>query len=235
MTSQTLSGPDRVRAWDLPTRLFKWSLVLLVIMAPLAKNFGDVTLAWHKMNGYAILTLLLWRIMWGFSGSTTARFSTFLAWPWTAFGYGLDVLRGRPRRFLGHNPLGGSMVLLLLVFIGLQGLAGLFVSDDIIVEGPLYAYGSPALRRAAQAFHHAAFPMMLGLIAIHVLANLAYTFLKKEPLIQAMVTGDKPAAAYEDAAATEGGSPVLALALLALSIVVVWGGLYWAAGLSAFR
>jgi cytochrome b len=224
-----------VRAWDLPTRLFKWSLVVLVICAPLSKNFGDVTLAWHKMNGYAILTLLLWRIMWGFAGSTTARFSTFVRSPLAAARYGLDLIAGRTRAFLGHNPLGAFMVLALIGAVALQGLTGLFVSDDIIVEGPLYPYGSIGLRRMAKVWHKTLFPVILTLIAAHVLANVLYTLVKKEPLIAAMVTGRKPAKAYEDAAVTQGGSGALALALLAVSIACVWGGLYLAAGTGAFR
>lgn len=224
-----------VRAWDLPTRLFKWSLVVLVVSAPISKNIGDVTLAWHKMNGYAILTLILWRILWGFAGSTTARFSTFVRSPVHSVRYGLDLITGKTRAFLGHNPLGAVMVLALLGMVALQGLTGLFVSDDIIVEGPLYPYGSIGLRRMAKVWHKTLFPVIVTLVAVHVLANVLYALVKKEPLISAMVTGRKPRKAYEDAAVTQGGGIGLALALLSLSIATVWGGLYLAAGSGAFR
>lgn len=234
MTAVSAPSSPTVRAWDLPTRLFKWTLVLLVVMAPISKNFGDVTLAWHKMNGYAILTLLLWRLMWGFAGSTTARFTSFLTWPTTALNYA-GTLFAKGRRYLGHNPLGGWMVIALMGILALQGFTGLFVSDDIIVEGPLYNYGSSTWLKLAKVYHKSLFPLILLLAAIHIIANVLYTLVKKEPLIPAMVTGRKPADDYVDAPNSEGGSPILALVLLVLSVVVVWGGVYVAAGAGAFR
>lgn len=223
----------RVLAWDAPTRLFKWSLVVLVILAPISKNFGDVMLVWHKVNGYSILTLLLWRLMWGFAGGTTARFTSFVR-PFGAIGYGLDLLRGRTRHFLGHNPLGGLMVLALIAALLAQATLGLFTTDDIVVDGPFVSKVSSEVVKFASKWHQAGFKIILLLVLIHVAANLFYKFVKKDDLIRPMVTGVKPAGAYEDATAATPGSMALALVLLLVSAIVVFGtvGLF---GASPFK
>jgi len=226
--------PATVAAWDLPTRLFKWTLVGLVVAAPLTKWYGDVTLVWHKYVGYSILTLLVWRLMWGVAGGSTARFSAFLRWPWDAARYALDLVRGRPRAFLGHNPLGGWMVVTLLVVLAVQAVTGLFATDDIIVTGPFQNRVTYATSKFLTGIHDVLPRLLLALVIVHVLANLAYTFLKGENLIGAMVTGRKPAHAYEDAGEAREGSLALAAALLALAITLVWGGL-WLLGASPFR
>lgn len=234
MTTATETPSRRVLAWDGPTRLFKWVFVALIVMAPLSNKLGDATLIWHKLNGYAILTLILFRILWGFAGGTTARFGGFVRSPLAALGYGLDSLRGARRRFLGHNPLGAYMVLALLAMAAAQGIAGLFTTDDIIVEGPLVPLVSTAVVKAASAFHENGFKLILILSVVHVLANFAYTFLKKDNLIHPMVTGWKPADAYEDAPEAVAGSWAGAAACLAFAAAIVWGGL-WLFGTSPFR
>lgn len=225
MTTDTLSPQRRVLAWDGPTRLFKWAFVALIVMAPLSNKFGDSTLLWHKLNGYAILTLVLFRLLWGFAGGTTARFSSFIRSPATILGYGLDSVRGVKRRFLGHNPLGALMVLALLAVAAAQGLTGLFTTDDIIVEGPLVPLASSAWVKTASVFHHTGFKLVLILSALHILANFAYTFVKKDNLIRPMVTGWKPEGAYEDASEAEAGSWLTAAICLAIAAAIVWGGL----------
>ena len=123
------TGKAYVRAWDLPTRLFHWALVLLMIGAYVTRMYMT-DLTWHIWNGYAILVLIVFRVLWGFVGSSTARFSSFVYWPWTCVRYGLDFLLRRPRQFLGHNPLGSLAVLAMLGLIGLQGVLGLMSYDD---------------------------------------------------------------------------------------------------------
>lgn len=216
------ADPDMVLAWDAPTRLFKWSLVVLVVLAPISKNFGDVMLVWHKVNGYAILTLLLWRLMWGFAGGTTARFTSFVR-PIGAIGYGLDLLRGRTRHFLGHNPLGGLMVLALIAALLMQATLGLFTTDDIVVDGPFVSKVSSEAVKFASKWHQDGFKIILVLVTLHVAASLFYKFVKKDDLIRPMVTGVKPAGAYEDVPSARGGSTGLALGLLMLSAALVFG------------
>jgi cytochrome b len=220
---------DKVRAWDLPTRVFHWTLASLIVCAWVSFEFserlGDNTLRWHRYNGYAILILLVWRVLWGFVGSSTSRWSSFVRWPWTAAGYALDLVRGRERHFLGHNPLGSYMILALLAAVGLQGILGLMtVEHNDTAWGPLYKLASEATLKQIAYYHvrllnYLIFPLML----VHIAANIVYGVVKKDPLIRAMVTGSKPASDYEDgreAAIVE--RPLLrAVACLGIAAVIV--------------
>ncbi|HRK24812.1 MAG TPA: cytochrome b/b6 domain-containing protein [Beijerinckiaceae bacterium] len=224
-----------VRAWDLPTRLFHWALVVLIILAPITNKMGSATFYLHKVNGYLILSLVLYRILWGFVGGTTARFRTFVR-PFAAFGYLGDLVRNRSRHFLGHNPLGGMMVLALLAAAGGQALFGLMTLDDIpaTIEGPFASKVAKSTAEWVSVWHRRGFKIILALVALHVLANLFYTFVKKDNLIRPMLTGVKPAGAYEDVAENQPGSLARAALCLALAIVVVFGSV-WVFGSAPFR
>ena len=227
-----------VRAWDLPTRLFHWTLVALIVCAWVSFEFaeviGDVTLKWHRANGLAILTLLVWRLMWGLFGSSTSRFASFVRSPVSAIGYARDLAAGTPRRFLGHNPLGGWMVLALLAALLTQAAFGLFAIDDNdLTGGPLSHLVSEKTNKWATGRHDFIFHfLILPLAAIHVIANVLYGRLKGEPLNRAMMTGKKPTAAYEDAAEAQIPSGAIARAVVCLLIAaaIVLGGLWLAGG-----
>jgi cytochrome b len=219
-----------VRAWDLPTRLFHWTLVTLVILAPVTANLGDPTMRAHKIVGYCLLILMVWRLLWGFVGGSTARFAAFFPWPWRVFPYIAGIIKGQKAHFLGHNPLGAGMVFLLLAAVALQAGAGLFTTDDIVVAGPLYPLASAAFNKLAAVYHQSGFLVIIGLVALHVLANLLYSALSGVNLIGAMISGRKPAQAYADGPELAGGSPMLALALLAVAAAVVIGGISIAGG-----
>jgi cytochrome b len=227
------SEPDRqtVRAWDLPTRVFHWTLVTLLVSAYISfrfsEAFGDNTLKWHRYNGYAILVLLVWRLLWGFIGSSTSRWSAFVRWPWAAAGYALDLLRGRDRHYLGHNPLGSWMILAVLSVLATQAGLGLFtVEHNDASWGPLYKLASEGRQKLLSVWHTQAFYyVLLPLLATHISANVLYGLIKKDPLIKAMVTGEKPVAPYEDQheAAIVAQPVILALACLAVAIIIVFG------------
>lgn len=195
----------RVVAWDLPTRLFHWTLVLAIAMAwasaQYAEKIGDPLLKWHRWTGIAILVLLLWRLLWGVLGSSTARFVSFVRGPGAALGYAARLAGGGHDRYLGHNPLGAYMVLALLVVVGTQALLGLFtVEHNDLTAGPLYRLVSEDVVKRVSRLHRLLFDdLLLPLIVLHVAANLLYGVVKREPLIPAMVTGRKPAADYADA------------------------------------
>jgi cytochrome b len=224
----------QVGAWDGPTRLFKWTLVVLVCAAPLTKWYGDFTLLQHKLVGYSILTLVLWRVLWGVFGGSTARFSSFVRAPWAAGRYALDLVRGKHRSFLGHNPLGAYMVLALLAVLTVQAVTGLFATDDIVVDGPFRPFVTYATSKFLTGIHDVLPRLLLALVIVHVLANLAYTFLKGENLIGAMVTGKKPARIYEDQVQAAPGSWAVAALLLVVAAGVVFGAV-GLLGTSAFR
>jgi cytochrome b len=220
-----------VAVWDAPTRLFHWGLVLTILCAwpsyQYAEFFSDNTLKWHRYNGLAILVLLVFRVLWGFLGSSTARWRHVLRWPWHAASYGLDLLRGRDRKFLGHNPLGTYMILALLCAVAGQSLLGLvIVEHNDTTWGPLYKLVSEGNQKRVQHWHGAGlYWVILPLIAVHIIANTLYGLLKRDPLIRAMVTGRKPAADYEDGAEATIAADVnlRAAGALVLAIGIVFG------------
>ncbi|TCK28634.1 cytochrome b [Ancylobacter aquaticus] len=223
-------APAPLLAWDLPTRLAKWGLAALVGLAFVSRYYGDVGLVWHQWNGLAILVVVVFRVLWGVVGGSTARFAGFLRGPAAGLRYAASLLKGRPQHFLGHNPLGGWVVMALLALVAAQGLTGLFTSDDIIVYGPMTNVVSDETIRSASTWHHRLYPFLLGLIGLHVLVNLAYSLFGRDNLIRAMITGTKPAATYVDRAPATPGGVGLALACLVLAILVVFGGIALAGG-----
>ena len=230
--------PAKVEAWDLPTRVFHWTLVALIACAWLSFEFSeeldDPQLVWHRWNGLALLTLIVWRIFWGFAGPPNARFRSFVRSPAAAVRYARDFASGTPRRYLGHNPLGGLVVVALIALVGTIGTLGLFALEhNDLATGPLYKYAGEAWAKVATSWHRFLFePVLLIFVAIHIAANVLYGVVKKEPLIPAMITGQKPAAHYEDTAVAPIplARPVgRALLLLAISATVIVGGI-WALG-----
>ena len=185
------SSLQPVPIWDLPVRLFHWSLVVLVVISWTTAEIGGDAMIYHLWSGYTILTLLLFRLLWGCWGSTHARFSDFVRGPGAAIGYGRALLRGETPFYRGHNPLGGWMVILLLLVLSLQAGTGLFANDDIFIEGPLYPWVSKAGSDFLTRLHKLNFDLLLILIGLHLLAALFYFFGKHENLILPMLTGRK--------------------------------------------
>jgi cytochrome b len=209
---------NMVPVWDLPVRLFHWLLVLLLGFSWLS---GEMEwMEWHFYSGYAVLTLILFRILWGFVGSTHARFGDFLYGPAAL----VDYLRALPSRsskkFAGHNPLGGISVLLILLCILVQTATGLFANDDILYEGPLYKHVSKELSDLLTTVHKWNFELLLVLAGVHIAAVLYYLFWKSENLVKPMFTGRKPLP--PGAVPPRMASPWLALLLLAACAGAVW-------------
>lgn len=229
-----------VVAWDLPTRLFHWTLVALVVSAwvsfQYAEQIGDHRLRWHRANGVAVVILLLWRVMWGFAGSSTSRFHRFIYSPVAAAHYAASLVGGRTQRFLGHNPLGAYVVLALLAIAMTQASLGLFtVEHNDIAAGPLYRLVTEEATKLASRWHRVLFYyVLLPAVALHVTANVLYGLVKREPLIAAMITGRKPTEAvpFEDAQTADVPKRPLVRAalLLALSAGIVLGPVYAVSG-----
>ena len=184
----------KIRVWDLPVRLFHWTLVVLMVVSYFTGRAGGEWMKFHFWSGYAILTLILFRIAWGFVGSTTARFADFVKGPSAAFAHLRDLLgRGRPRE-AGHNPVGGAMVVALLLAVLLQVAAGFFSADTDMgtVNGPLALLVADKWIERATAFHKFWINVLLWMVALHVLAAVVYLVWKRQNLIGAMLTGRKP-------------------------------------------
>ena len=223
--SESSSPLQRLFVWELPLRLFHWALVALVIALYLSIEVMD-NIDRHAQLGYALLALLLFRLIWGFSGGTYARFGNFLHGPRTVLGY-LHTLPAKQHEAIpGHNPLGGWMVMLLLLGFLAQALMGLFSNDDILFDGPLRSLVSKETSDSLTALHGELFEVLLVLVGLHIAAVLYYRVRKGEHLVRAMITGYKELPADADAQPSRGGKSWLAAIILA----VCAGGVYLIVG-----
>lgn len=178
-----------VKIWDLPTRVFHWSLVLLVLASWFTDQMGWARL--HFLSGYAMVGLLIFRLIWGFLGSETSRFVQFLRSPAGAFRHLRQVLAREPDLEVGHNVAGGWMVMLLLVLLLVQVATGLCANDDVMAEGPLAKYvGKPWSDRLG-TIHSINFSLIELAVLAHVCAVLAYWLFKRHNLLRPMITGVK--------------------------------------------
>jgi cytochrome b len=216
------TAPHSERVWDLPVRLFHWVLVGLIATSWVTAQIGGNAMQIHQWSGMSILTLVLFRVAWGFVGSTRARFSDFVRGPRAAFAYVRGLLRGAAAFYPGHNPLGGWMVLVLLASLLLQAGTGLFANDDIMIEGPLARHISKETSDWLTGIHHLNFAVLLGLIAVHVAAALFYLLVKRDNLVLPLITGRKPMTEGRRFDPPRGGPLWLAALLLALCAGAVW-------------
>lgn len=224
MTEPNPSACRPTRVWDLPTRLFHWSLVALVLFngvtGEFAEKLGSTWMERHLVCGYAILALVLFRLLWGFIGGTHARFADFVRGPRAVIAYISALREGKQgTAHVGHNPLGGWSVLAMLCALSVQVGSGLFLSDeDMGVEGPLAKHVANRTIDMLKEVHETSFWLLLCLVAIHVAAIIYYRSVKGEHLVSAMVTGDKPLSGVEDA---RGGQWWLGLLILAAAASAV--------------
>lgn len=198
--------------WDLPTRLFHWAVVFIVALAWWSAEEERYSI--HEWAGYSLLTLLLTRIVWGFIGSRHSRFSDFLAGPSSIVAF----LKGAAPNSPGHNPLGGWSVVALLGLLLLQAVSGLFNTDDVFFNGPLYYAAEGGFRDAMGQVHDIAFNVLLGLVGLHLVVVFYHQWVKRDGMIRAMITGSAPGRV--------GQGPVTA-SWKALLILVVVAGLIW--------
>ncbi|HZF17591.1 MAG TPA: cytochrome b/b6 domain-containing protein [Steroidobacteraceae bacterium] len=179
--------------WDWPVRLTHWLLVGTVTGSYVTHRLGPDQFKYHRWFGYATLMLVTVRILWGFIGTRHARFAAFVRGPVAVARYLAGFVRGRFEGYAGHNPAGGWIIFLMLALLLAQALTGLFANDEIASTGPLYGYVTSAVSNRLTAWHHRIFDAILIAIALHVVAVLAYLWLKRTNLIGPMVTGRKPA------------------------------------------
>jgi cytochrome b len=211
---------NRLMVWDLPVRIFHWALVLLILFSWWSGKEGGNLMQYHMWSGYAILTLGLFRLAWGVAGSSSARFTSFVRGPRAALAYLRTLPERRAGVHIGHNPLGGWSVVLMLVCILLQAGTGLFANDDIVTEGPLYKLVSKDTSDFLTSIHYYNFYVLLALIAAHIGAVLFYVFYKADNLIKPMFTGYKLRARGD--AAPRIASTWLAAVLVAVAACAVY-------------
>jgi cytochrome b len=192
MSAPSANAPDtvRTRIWDAPTRIVHWlSVVLMVAAWATAENHQWVL---HRLAGYALFVLFLFRLYWGFAGSATARFKNFLRGPGAFLSYARKIFERPGHVTPGHNPMGGWSVVVMLSLIALVIGFGLFASDSQSVgPGPFAQAVGFKAARAAGELHETIFHVLLVLIILHVAVILFYVAYKRENLISAMVGGFK--------------------------------------------
>ncbi|MDO5667755.1 MAG: cytochrome b/b6 domain-containing protein [Alcaligenaceae bacterium] len=179
----TRSAPEvrKVRIWDLPVRLFHWALVICVVAALITVKTGNME--WHLRLGLWVVCLIIFRILWGFTGTYYARFTQFIKGP----GAIIEYLKSGQKVF-GHNPLGALSVIALLGLFGFQAVTGLFTGDGYFYQGPLYTVGR-SIRDTMGSLHHSTEPLMILFVVVHVAAIFYYKIFKKDNLITPMITG----------------------------------------------
>jgi cytochrome b len=174
----------KIKVWDWPTRISHWLLVGLIAAAWWTGENENLT--WHYRIGMMVLMLVLFRLIWGFIGGSTARFASFVKGPRAIATY----LRGASLHKVGHNPLGALSVLALLGLVSIVVALGLVATDeDGLDPGPLSHLVSYEAAEQAQELHETAFDLLLVMIALHVAAILYYLLFKRDNLIGPMLTG----------------------------------------------
>lgn len=186
--SETNRQGGRARLWDLPTRLFHWSIVILVGLSWWSAETDRLEL--HRLSGYGVLGLVLFRLYWGVAGSSTSRFSGFVKGPAATLAYMRTLGKREPSETPGHNPLGALSVLALIATLAAQVTFGLFAVDvDGLESGPLSHLVDFDTGRAFAEAHETSFNILLVLIGLHLAAVVYYLVYKRENLIRPMVTG----------------------------------------------
>jgi cytochrome b len=178
-----------IRVWDVPTRLFHWTMASLVGISWYSGSQGLMKL--HLWSGLTLLALLLFRIAWGVVGSTTARFSDFVAGPRKVGNYFRVLMTDNKPLYAGHNPAGGLMVMALIAVLLAQAITGLFSNDGIRFNGPLALWVSTDISDRLAEVHGILFNVILLLVWMHLVAVFFYLFVKGENLLKPMLTGYK--------------------------------------------
>ena len=215
---------QRSVVWDLPVRLFHWLLVAAITFAVVAGKIGGDWIVWHGRAGLFIVGLVSFRVVWGFVGSPTARFASFVRGPAAIRAY----LRGEWQG-IGHNPLGALSVLALLVLLATQAGTGLFANDDIAFQGPLADLVGKDTSNALSGVHHLLAKALYALVAVHLLAIAFYIRVKRENLLKPMLTGWKNGDADQHPVPApysriRGSAAFVAAALIAVATVYMTTG-----------
>jgi cytochrome b len=206
-----------IQVWDFPLRLFHWLLALSVLSLVVTGELGGNLIDWHGRIGVLVLGLLVFRIIWGFVGTTNARFANFFPMPSRVVAYLKGQWQGH-----GHNPLGALSVIALLGALAAVVLTGLFANDDIAFYGPLFKLVDKSLSDKLSGLHSLLFNALIVLIPLHLAAIIFYTKVKKHNLVVPMLTGKKVVPKEHAAPALQVGMRRFLIALT-ISGLVVWG------------
>jgi len=218
----TISGRRVVRVWDLPTRMFHWGLLVLVAVVWISSEADGVLFNIHIITGIAILAMIFFRLLWGVFGSRHALFTDFVRGYAKVRAYGKNLLNFKAPYYVGHNPLGGWMILGLLLILAMSALSGLFISNHNYV-GPLVGTISSGFSEVMGAAHEGIAGLLGFLIGLHVLGVIVHSLIAEENLPRAMWNGNKfvPAGQNVSSIAKVGWWRVAAAVVL--SFAAIWG------------
>jgi len=214
MAGESKAAARRIRVWDLPTRACHWALAASCIAAFATGLVGGRVMELHAKAGLAVVGLVVFRVVWGFAGSTYARFAAFVRGPAAVRAY----LRGQWRG-VGHNPLGAFSVLGLLALAAVQVGCGLFGNDDISFTGPLYPLVSKETSDFLTGLHCQSAWLLLSLVVLHLAAIVYYVRVKGDNLVLPMLTGWKEA---PDGESAKGGGVVAFIVAAVIALAAVW-------------
>ncbi|WP_353571643.1 cytochrome b/b6 domain-containing protein [Candidatus Albibeggiatoa sp. nov. BB20] len=182
----------KIFVWDIPIRIFHWAIVLLIGLQWWSSYHFDNYALIHQIGGYCILVLVLFRILWGFFGSYHSRFEDFVYPVYRISHYASVMIQLKPPAYVGHNPLGGLSIILLLLCLLVQVVTGLFLTNNNIgIQGALSAWSSAEVSQKMAMVHKINFDILLTLAIIHILAVLFYLIVKRENLVKPMFLGYK--------------------------------------------
>ncbi|HEY8507559.1 MAG TPA: cytochrome b/b6 domain-containing protein [Steroidobacteraceae bacterium] len=230
-----------VVVWDLPTRLFHWSLALcfallwatgevggldFVVPLPGGKTWFITNMDLHMWLGQAVLALVVFRVLWGLWGSSPSRFRSFVRGPGAAYRHFVQLMRGAVPAGIGHNPAGGLAIVAMLVLLFLQAGTGLFANDEIYSEGPLAHLVSSEISTRLTDLHGAVFDVLLAFVALHVAAVLYY-LLRGKNLIAPMLHGQQTLPAAGEGATLYHAPLTRALLFFGAAVLAVWSLHWW--------
>ena len=213
---------ENIKVWDLPIRLFHWLLVMLFALSAYSAfqdKFG-LYATMHLYAGAGVLTLVLWRILWGIWGSDTARFSHFIKGPAAIRAYLRKVSAPGAYDTIGHNPLGAVSVLLMVLLLLVQAGLGLFATDAMMFAGPLARTITQDFAEDLTDLHEGTGYALMALIALHILVIIVYRFVRRTDLVTPMITGRRmlPKAVTR---------PKMRSSLMALFLLLISAGTVW--------
>ncbi len=222
--AELVAGTVATRVWDWPVRIVHWAMVLLLVALLITAKIGDA-MAWHIRAGEAMLAVVLFRVIWGFAGSRHARFTSFVRGPRAVVAYARSLITPPHEVYVGNTPLGGWMVIALVLTLLFQAATGLFTNDDVLTEGPLVRLISKDLSDTISSFHRRNAWVVAALASAHIGAVLYYLLAFKENLIKPMLDGAKTLPATHAIAGGNEASGAMAgraAALFALCAAAVW-------------
>jgi cytochrome b len=199
--------------WDLPVRVFHWLIVMLIGYSWYCVEIAE-DMDQHFYSGYCVLTLLIFRILWGFLGTHHAKFRNMFYKPAEIMAYLKSFFSRKTSNYAGHNPLGSLSVVALLTLLCVQAVTGLFSNDEDYYFGPLSDYVSTKVSDRLTEIHHLNFDILTIFVVMHIFAVLFYLLFKRENLVTAMITGRK---------ILSEGSEVIANSKLLLALLTLIG------------